>query len=184
MDIFDSARISSPTDLVDANVRIGITPVDQSDTSNFPLLFVCPLVNSDGQAGVLSYVTVDDLFMIGSVPEGSVIMVDDGQLEIFRLFCQNAPLFERSVSVLWAVPGVEYSPGFLSATVGVTRTSFHGLVSELELDREVSAAKAAAATDQSVFLSERSRVERRDGSVRSAAVGVAGLVSDEELDDE
>lgn len=128
------------------------------------LLFVAPLGSSVPEDGMFEYTTIQDLRDLKGLGQNAVVLFHEDQMGMLRALCSNQAAFGLDVRSLYGVHELDYRGWFDDASFGAERQMYGPMVAEIRIQRETAAIESAA--NRTGTDVERSRYERKDGSVR------------------
>lgn len=166
-------------DLEHAALRHGAIAVVEPIDDDKPTVLVAPLGSALPDDGIFEYVTFNSFSELLNVKHGAVVLFRDDQAGFLRILSEHHILFGLDVKPVYGVPNSAYEPWFDDATFGLPKLSYHPLVSEVRIARDVQSVQEAN-RPVSVVQKEEKQVQRADGSVRyDDRIGVAN----EDMDD-
>lgn len=128
-------------------------------------LFVAPSPDELPDDGVLEYVTVETIFDLKTVPDRSVVLVREEQLEMIRCIAENSTVFDLKFATLTGLPGANYSVSFDEATWAFDKVAYAPFISELRVAGEIES--QLEAQNRTVHDVEREKYTRKTGEVKA-----------------
>lgn len=119
--------------LFETAFRLGLIAEPAKAVERARHLFVCPMLLSMPDDGVLTYGTIENAADFVTAGDRTVVMFREDQAAHLKLVIEGQDFFDTTLQVMYGVAGATYADWFDAATNGVERVSYQGFLSEYQM---------------------------------------------------